>query len=405
MQIGTVHEKHKMPRETEYQRIAEKIRNTWLRNPDVVPGTKLPTERQMQAQFEVGRSTVSRALALLAAENLIEMRQGSGVYVRNTANSHEKHLLGFITPCLFGKDAISRPVLSHLQCGLQNRAEELGYQLLTASAQSSVETEELLTAHFLRLGVKGLIIYPVASTQERTKNQAQADYLARRFRHVPIVLTDLGTESWNRNMVVFDNFTAGRQMTRMLLQKRRRNILFMHMFKHNLHLSIHERASGYRAEMKAAGLDLPESYLSFGSTAQCDIQGLTENEADYWAKSLLQITPLPNALIAWEDSTAILLIRALQRTGVRVPEDIIVCGFDNLPASHFFTPPFPTTEPDFEAMGETAIQLLHQQIIEPATHPRTYLLPVPLLWREPEDQVPSQHTGYFATYNTASPTL
>ena len=88
-------------------------------------------------------------------------------------------------------------------------------------------------------------------------------------------------------------------------------------------------------------------------------------------------------MIAYEDGMAIALIRALQRAGVAVPETLRVVGFDNHAAGEFFEPAFPTSQPDFSRLGETAMDSLHQQITGAARRARTFVLPVPTLWREP----------------------
>jgi DNA-binding LacI/PurR family transcriptional regulator len=77
------------------------------------------------------------------------------------------------------------------------------------------------------------------------------------------------------------------------------------------------------------------------------------------------------------------VIRALQKVGVAVPEQIRVVGFDDLEASRFFQPTFPTSQPDFARLGEIAVDVLDEWLSGRQSAPRTYILSVPVHWREP----------------------
>jgi DNA-binding LacI/PurR family transcriptional regulator len=77
------------------------------------------------------------------------------------------------------------------------------------------------------------------------------------------------------------------------------------------------------------------------------------------------------------------VIRALQKVGVAVPQQIRVVGFDDLEASRFFQPAFPTSQPDFARLGEIAVDVLDEWLSGRQSAPRTYILSVPVHWREP----------------------
>jgi DNA-binding LacI/PurR family transcriptional regulator len=109
---------------------------------------------------------------------------------------------------------------------------------------------------------------------------------------------------------------------------------------------------------------------------------LTNDEADQLVESALAMSPRPDAIIAWHDPTAIQLTRALQRKGIQVPQEILVAGFDNYEAGRFFSPTFPTTQPDFSRLGEVAVDLLDEAIRFKDTRPRTVMLSAEVLWRE-----------------------
>ncbi len=355
-----------------YVLLAERIKAEWISRPDVRAGDRLPTQHELQRILGASRPTVAKALALLRAEGLIDSRQGSGVYVRSAPTTGIRtRLLSFIAP------RSHAPVVLWAYHGIEREARRRGYHLLMASSENDIRHEEELVEEHLQAGAQGIVLYPVT----RLREQASGDYLLHRWRDVPIVIFDIGEEAWQRPMVLFDNTRLGYEMTQALLAHGRRRIAFLPLEENYLHRSIHERRAGWLMAMQDAGLTVPESYLSWqglpGSALREDV------DAEPIVEQLLSLSPRPDALIAWEDRTAIAIIRALLKRGVHVPEEICVAGFDNIETSRFFQPAFPTSRPDFSRLGELAVEVLDAWLSGRCTTPRSYILSVPVLWREP----------------------
>lgn len=356
-----------------YVLLAERIKAEWISRPDVRPGDKLLTQHQIRQMLGVSRPTIARALSLLEAEGLIVSRQGSGIYLRTAPASEARtRLLSFIAP------RSNAPVVLRAFYGIERRARQRGYHLLMASSEDDIRHEEELIEQHLQTGTQGIILYLVT----RWSNQLLDDYMGRRWRDVPIVIFDIGYEQWERPMVLFDNFRLGYEMTQALLAHGYRHITFLHLNPDCLHRSIHERRDGWLAAMHDAGISVPPGYLNW-FTFPKGIHAFEDADAEDIAQRLLQLSPLPDALIAWEDNTAMLIIRALQKIGVSVPEQICVVGFDDLETSRFFQPAFPTSQPDFARLGEIAVDVLDEWLSGRQSTPRTYILSVPVLWREP----------------------
>lgn len=366
-----------------YERIANAIREEWLSGPAATPGRKLPTQRALQDRFGVSLPTISRALALLEAEGLIVTRHGSGSYIADLSRAGEGgnggsaggRLLSLIVP--LRHDWLSVRVYR----GVERRARELGFGILMGSSSFDVRHEEELVAEHLEAGAQGIILNPIV----RKGGVLEDDYLAKRWREIPIVLIDLGTEEWGRHIVTFDNYRLGYDMTRELLRRGHRNILFMDVTPETVWRSIAERARGWRTAMKDAGVSIPDQYAGWPGVERVEmwIAG-REGDMDELAARLLALEPVPDAVIAWEDQTAIMLTQALLGRGVDVPGDIRVTGFDDHDTARWFTPPFPTSRPGFTRAGEIAVDLVFEQLTGRVLAPRTYILPVPLVWREPE---------------------
>lgn len=84
--------------------------------------------------------------------------------------------------------------------------------------------------------------------------------------------------------------------------------------------------------------------------------------AGYRAGQLLGRMPEVTAVFAANDSLALGLLRALGELGRRVPADVSIVGFDDVPESGFFTPPLTTVRQDFEGVARESLELLLEQI-------------------------------------------
>jgi DNA-binding LacI/PurR family transcriptional regulator len=113
-------------------------------------------------------------------------------------------------------------------------------------------------------------------------------------------------------------------------------------------------------------------------------------EADEWmpqhgyqaACKLLERTSDFSALVVSNDYMALGAILALSERGLRVPEDISVVGFDDVPESAYFMPPLTTVRQDYDALGKQSIQYLMDVINDPGTPPHQRVLIPQLIERK-----------------------
>ncbi len=110
------------------------------------------------------------------------------------------------------------------------------------------------------------------------------------------------------------------------------------------------REQGYREALSAAGVPADENLILVGDY---DPQVSIER-----ARHLLRAPDPPTAVFAANDMSAIATIEAATELGLRVPADLSVVGFDNIPESALCTPPLTTINQPIRRMGEQSIQLL-----------------------------------------------
>ena len=118
------------------------------------------------------------------------------------------------------------------------------------------------------------------------------------------------------------------------------------------------RLDGYRAALEAAGIE-----------EQLIVQGDFLHESGYaGAAELLDLPEPPTAIFASSDTMALGAYEAARRRGMRVPDDLSVVGFDDLPESRWSSPPLTTVRQPLADMGaqaaRTALRLARGEDIE-----------------------------------------
>src|SRR5215469_10762452 len=123
-------------------------------------------------------------------------------------------------------------------------------------------------------------------------------------------------------------------------------------------------------------------------TVQIDADDPTPRLGYPFAKQLLARQKPFTALFAYNDISAIGAIRALQEQGLRVPQDISVIGFDDIPGAAFYTPSLTTVRQPLNRMGEVAAQTLLERIEGQKDYPSEIAIEPELAVRESTAKAP-----------------
>ena len=123
-------------------------------------------------------------------------------------------------------------------------------------------------------------------------------------------------------------------------------------------------------------------------TVQIDTDDPTPMLGYPFAKELLARKKPFTALFAYNDISAIGAIRALQEQGLRVPQDVSVMGFDDIPRAAFYTPSLTTVRQPLNRMGEVAAQSLLERIEGKKEYPSEIAIEPELVVRESTAKAP-----------------
>ncbi|MCH7372148.1 LacI family DNA-binding transcriptional regulator [Aeromonas sp. MR16] len=172
--------------------------------------------------------------------------------------------------------------------------------------------------------------------------------------------------------VGIDNQAAAAEAIRYLLSRGHRRIALIGADP--AYLYARQREAGVRQALAEAGLLLAEEW----NIRVTSFSFLAGAEA---AKQLLRCPHRPTAIFAVADALAIGLMHSLQEAGLRIPDDIAIMGFDDIPMAAQLNPPLTTMAQPMDELGAEATRLLLQRLNAPDTPLIGRLLPHRLVSR------------------------
>jgi LacI family transcriptional regulator len=187
----------------------------------------------------------------------------------------------------------------------------------------------------------------------------------------PVVAVDHNIGSSALPTVDSDNLNGAVIATQHLLELGHRRIGFL-AGRPDLE-SARLRERGYRSALEQAGVEIDPSLIRVG--------GYLVDTAGKAMREMLELADRPTAIFAANDVSAIAAMSVARATGLTVPDDLSVIGFDNVPESALSEPPLTTIEQPIQQMGFDATKILLRLIEGTEPVPDHTLLPTRLVVR------------------------
>jgi LacI family transcriptional regulator len=196
---------------------------------------------------------------------------------------------------------------------------------------------------------------------------------ALRDQDFPYVLIDQADATESSSVVEATNWQGAYEATQYLIQLGHTRIAFI---KGSPAVrSAADRLQGYKAALADYGISALEELVIEG-----DFQQQTGYES---AKRLLQnLQPLPTAIFASNDLSAFGAMDAAREYGLRIPEDISIVGFDDIPQASSVYPKLTTVHQPLEQMGQVAAKMLLERIKDQSKGPQRIALATELIIRD-----------------------
>ena len=328
------------------------------------PDNPFPSERALVRRFGVSRPTISLALQELRGEGLIVRRHGQGTFLTKTARKLGR-AIGLVVP------GISYGEVYPVICREVSRlAQKDGITLLfgdVSDADPEMRAKRTidLAGKFVKEEVSGVIFQPIEMVQD-------ADCTNRRFLEtfdkagVPVVLIDNdivpspGRSAYD--IVSINSFDAGRRIALHLKDAGAQSVHFL--INPNWGHCLHNRLLGVQSV--------------FGESVHVvDVNPRDEKSV----RRFLRLRPRPEAAICRNDDFAVHLAVALRKNGLRVPDDMLVTGFNDMTYATLLVPGLTTIHVPCEAIAQTAYATLMARLGDPSLPPRECYLSAPLVVR------------------------
>lgn len=166
---------------------------------------------------------------------------------------------------------------------------------------------------------------------------------------VPVVVLDCYYDDLDYDCIVINNSQGAYCATDYLVRMGHRRIGYLHSSVSISNFA--ERAAGYRKALEAYGIPVDERY-------QLQLSSMSVQGYQDMVRILEQKPELAEAYFADNDIIAAAAMKAFQEYGYRVPEDISIVGFDDMPLCDIMNPPLSTMRVDKGQLGRTAVECL-----------------------------------------------
>ena len=304
-----------------------------------------PTMNDVARVARVGTMTVSRVLngsANVTKEtakrvyNAIEKLGYRPNEMARALRSHKSRTIGLIVPYLFD------PFFATCAHAVNTVAREHGYSVILTTSNDDPVTEYAEAQSMLQRHVEGLLLIPADIRRSRI---SQAE-----FAGTHMVTLDRPVHDARIDSVQVQNQSGAKRAVQHLAQQHGHKRVFFLGFNKNLY-TVRARFEGYRRAMLEAGLE-PES------TFDCSSEEAT---AEIVASQLHGENP-PTAFFTANNLTTRYTLQALIGSGVRVPEEVALIGFDDFELAEILHPTLTVVRQPASELGRVAANLLFDRI-------------------------------------------
>lgn len=331
----------------------------------------MATLKDVAKKAGVSLTTASRALnnfpeVNIDTKNKVKLVAESLNYVPNKAAQNlakrENKKLAFILSGLDkegGKDAIIYRLLS----GMFAYAVTIDYELVLYTVDTAYQLKKSYLQFCKENNISGAIINGIRLDDPYLEEIMEST--------IPCVFIDLELTSENVSCVTIDNVKASREAMDLLIKANHQHIGLINGRREAYVSTL--RLEGYKQGLLSNGIRFNQDYVKYAD--------FSEDLAYEKTKTLLIENPQITAIFCVSDIMAMSVMRAAKEIGRKVPEDLSLIGFDDIPLAEFYNPPLTTIHQDFYVMGYTAGNQL-MKLIEKKEVNRVVYLEYEIIERE-----------------------
>ncbi|MCM1173715.1 MAG: GntR family transcriptional regulator [Blautia sp.] len=335
--------------EIKYRQLAETLKEK-LEN-DIRRGIyKLPTEKELCAQFQVSRQTVRSALLLLSQEGLISRKQGSGSYATGLLPNAGRNRVAILLSS--DMEYIFPSLLGDLETFLSHE----GYSVSVFITHNRTDVERGILQSLTEAPPRGLIAEPSRSGLP-TPNFDLYEKLSAKGANI-IFFHGYYSNLPPCSYVKDDNYSGGAALGRFLTERRHRQIAGIFQLDT---IQGQERHLGFTRAMLEAGLPIDEDTVAWFTTEQL-VRLEAKQDTRFLSDFIQRNLGSCSAVICHNDEIAYWLIKELSYAGLHVPKDISIVSFDNSYLSELSVPGLTSLSHEPHEMAAAAVSLLMKKM-------------------------------------------
>lgn len=340
----------------------------------IKPGMCLPSERLLQEELSLSRSTVRQAIGALIQSGLLQSVAGTGTFVMERPGTPPS--LGLIGLIVSGPNF--HFFYPQLAASLNHGLRQSGYGLAMMLHNDRAEELEELVDEILAQGIVALALTP--------PRFGDVDPVVDQLRRKKIPFIFIGRRGTNSRVdwVATDNEKVGYDATRHLVDLGHRRIVHAGLLDYS---TGKDRAAGYERAMSEAGLESRVVELREQRAPESSADGVPqehlatpayEEALHLWGEGASEP---PTAAFCFNDVTAMGVYKACRDLSLRIPEQVSLIAVDNLPTIRHFEVPITTMALPGEEIGRLGADLLLRRLAGDEMPPQHHLLPARLIKR------------------------
>lgn len=239
---------------------------------------------------------------------------------------------------------ITNPFFTTVARGVEDVAGPRGFGVLFCNTDES-ETEEVdYVSMLIARQVDGVLLVPTTASSR--------SLALLRSRNVPVVIVDRRVRSRNVDVVRGDSEAGAYALTRHLIELGHRRIAVL-AGRRTVSTSV-DRVKGFKRALAEARIEADPQLVRYG--------GYHQSEGYAMAREVLDLAPAPTAVFAANNFIAVGAMRAIREAGLRVPADLSIVGFDDLPPDWSMDPFLTVVAQPAYTFGQRAAELLLERI-------------------------------------------
>lgn len=344
----------------------------WIQKQGLQPGDSLPAEVRLCELFGVSRITVRHAIQRLVQDGYLTRRAGVGTFVRPAP---EKVGSGLPKTVVLVISNAHGSFMLDLVAGVEAGVRQNGYDLMLQICQDDPVRERQVLDQLLLKRPAGVVIFPVDSAEPFHPNCFH--YLRLVEAGVPVLFVDRYLSQLPIGFVVGDDEAAMHTLTNHLIQQGHTDIGYIDSFVNVT--SVIDRRRGYERALREAGVSAGRCLMI---QTQRSAQMPDQLMAYDCVRAAADSGPIPRALVSCNTNFALGALRALNDLGLKVPEDVVLAGFDDVPEAANSEPTLTVWQSPSGVIGREAAAALCDLISTPADRVPRVKVPGSLLVRE-----------------------